>query len=116
MLINILYLYYFNNIKNSQVFNKLMSTSFILYLVLYYVFGNVVILIAVYDSIFFIEKKYNLNKSRKNILDFSNNVRQNILNKTKEIVENMTQPELEQSRFKPHIYNLKDTMFQLTQF
>lgn len=115
MLINILYIYYFNNIENQQIFNKLMMVSFIFYQVLYYAFGNIVLLVSVFDSMIFSERKYHILDS-KNIIKLSKNIGINIFNKTKKIVlDNIKlHPEFEKDRYKPYTHNLKDTIEQLS--
>ena len=116
MLINILYIYYFNNIENQQIFNKLMITSFSFYLLLYYMFGNLVILFSVFDAIIFTERKYNILDSKHKLIKLSKNLGTNILNKTKKIVMDNIKlhPEFEKERYKPYTHNLKDTIEQLS--
>lgn len=116
MLINILYIYYFNNIENQKIFNKLMIISFCFYLLLYFILGNITILVSVFDAIIFTERKYNILDSKNKLIKLSSNLGRNIFNKTKKIVMDNVKlhPEFEKGRYKPYTHNLKDTIEQLS--
>ena len=138
MLLNLL-LSYNVGLKNynNKVFNKIMIISFLVYWLSYVTFGNFILLICIFDSIFFIQKYIDLvfeneysNKeieqlnTTKNIIkpaiksfiDKINDIDQIKITKkvTKDLKKISIDPEFEKDNYKLYKYELKDTFAQVT--
>ena len=126
MLLNLLLNYITNNTENYKFFNKILIIGFISYSFSYLIFGNFVLLIAIFDSIYFLKQYMKL---PKNIKTITNNNKltttpiNNIIEKINEIdySEDIKKvkiisidPEFETDKYIPYKYNLKDTFTQVT--
>ena len=136
MILNVLFLYYKDTIYNKKVINKIFIIGFMFYFLSLFLFKNIILLIAIFDSVYFIfnyidivtKSKKDTNNSRKYIVnsDVSKKKEKIVVHKlmqkmndidkaTSVIKEIIIDPEFHKDKFKPYKYQLSDTAYQVIQ-
>jgi len=117
MLLNLLLVYYSTNILDKKMFNQFTIVSFIGYFIMYFMFNNFILLIGLFDLLYFIFRYIDLviNNSNKTIVQHNN--KPSFKKYTQPVhLKNALDPEFEKKNFIPYKCTLKDTMINLTQY
>ena len=119
MLFNIFKLYFSKGIIEKQIVNRIFILSFLGYLFLYAIFKNVVIFIALFDGLYFINQIIDMKLYNRNIKNIT--IKENIqktcpINDFKEYNKRtiIIDPEYKKEYFTPYKYDIKETIKQIT--
>ncbi len=109
MILNILYIY-LDNQNNNKFFNKILIIGFIIYNLIYFFLGGYTSLICIFDSIYLLQKYIYKPTIIQNINHkLIKNIKKNI-----DKMDNKIDPEFVKDDYKPYIYNIKDTITQIS--